>query len=44
VLEAVLLAAGEEKGGFGSQPGDQAGDQFELGEQCGSSTNGLSEL
>jgi len=44
VLEAVLLATGEEKGGFGRQPGDQAGDQFELGEQCGSSTNAIRAL
>ncbi len=44
VAEAVLLAAGEEKGGLRRQPGDQAGDQFELGEQCRSSADGISAI
>ena len=41
VAEAVLLSASEEQSGVCGQPGDQAGDQFELGEQCNSSKDGI---
>jgi hypothetical protein len=44
VAEAVLLTSGEEKGHLGRQPGGHAGYQFELGEQCRSSMDGIREL